>query len=237
MRPSPKRHTLAVLRLIIGLTQKEMADLCECSTATIQAIELGKLKMSLTFADNVTNKTNVQLDWLMRNNVNAPPVDGYGKPYTLELFEEWRALLFNPPRDFTDFMRRKIYTRACFDNALRQLASLFTHAYQHDRVEICNYKLNHQFDDLFLSGTIFDLKKVPQEEKDQWFESSFSPIETHTTAIVQQFYKDTETIFKTLSAGHKSPIKKTSAPVIPHQAHPTKTTTTSGRKKSSKSKA
>ena len=53
MRLSPQRHTLAVLRTVIGITQKEMAEILECSTATVQAIELGKLKMSMKLAGNL----------------------------------------------------------------------------------------------------------------------------------------------------------------------------------------
>ena len=59
MRPSPQRHTLAVLRTLIGLTQKEMAQLLDCSTPTIQAIELGKLKLSLDLAQRVQFQTGV----------------------------------------------------------------------------------------------------------------------------------------------------------------------------------
>lgn len=53
MRISPQRHTLAVLRTVIGITQKEMAGILECSVPTVQAIELGKLKMSLKLAGNL----------------------------------------------------------------------------------------------------------------------------------------------------------------------------------------
>ena len=41
MRLSPQRHTLAVLRILLNLTQKEMAEIAGCSRPTIQAVELG----------------------------------------------------------------------------------------------------------------------------------------------------------------------------------------------------
>ena len=46
MRLSKQSHTLAVLRILVGLTQKEMAAVLHCSAPTIQAVELNKLKLS-----------------------------------------------------------------------------------------------------------------------------------------------------------------------------------------------
>jgi transcriptional regulator with XRE-family HTH domain len=76
MRPSPRRHSLAVLRTIIGLTQKEMAQLLKCSTPTVQAIELGKLKMSDRLALAATDATGIDTAWLMEGNPSAPPRKG-----------------------------------------------------------------------------------------------------------------------------------------------------------------
>ena len=92
MRPSPQRHTLAVLRNISGMTQKEMAAILECSTPTIQAVELGRLNLSDKLAGLVSHKTGINLAWLLTNDVNQPPVDVDGAPYTKALFEDYQAL-------------------------------------------------------------------------------------------------------------------------------------------------
>src|ERR1039458_7132622 len=99
MRLSPQRHTLAVLRTVIGITQKEMAEILECSTATVQAIELGKLKMSMKLAGDLFHQTSINLDWLMNDDVSKPPVDYEDNPYTRESFEVTQAALFAPPQD------------------------------------------------------------------------------------------------------------------------------------------
>ena len=51
MRISPQRHTLAVLRTVIGITQKEMAEILACPVSTIKsrlytALELLKAELA-----------------------------------------------------------------------------------------------------------------------------------------------------------------------------------------------
>jgi transcriptional regulator with XRE-family HTH domain len=92
MRPSPLRHTLAVLRTTIGKSQKEMADLLGCSTRSIQAIELGQLKLSDKLAQMAISKAGVDIQWLMENDVSAPIVCAAdGGPYTKDTFDQWQA--------------------------------------------------------------------------------------------------------------------------------------------------
>jgi len=99
----------AVLRTVIGITQKEMAEILECSTATVQAIELGKLKMSMKLAGNLFHQTSINLDWLMNDDVSKPPVDYEDNPYTRESFEVTQAALFAPPQDSSDVRRALFY--------------------------------------------------------------------------------------------------------------------------------
>jgi transcriptional regulator with XRE-family HTH domain len=74
MRPSPLRHPLAVLRQIIGFSQKEMADLVGKSTSAIQAIELRKLDLSEELARKVSLETGIAMKWLMDGDPSVPPV-------------------------------------------------------------------------------------------------------------------------------------------------------------------
>lgn len=66
------RHVLAVLRLELGLGQKEMADLGKCSRATIQAVELDHLKLSGSLALRISLETGVEVSWLLKNNLKEP---------------------------------------------------------------------------------------------------------------------------------------------------------------------
>ena len=72
MRNSPLRHALAVLRLEIGYKQGEMAKLVGCARATIQAVELGQLKLSETLANKIALATGVEFEWLIWNRMNEP---------------------------------------------------------------------------------------------------------------------------------------------------------------------
>jgi DNA-binding XRE family transcriptional regulator len=91
MRISPRRHTVAVLRLFLGLTQKEFADMVDVSAKTIQAIELEKLRLSETLANKISLKSGVAVRWLLDGNTSAPIIAESGKPLTRESAEKTRA--------------------------------------------------------------------------------------------------------------------------------------------------
>jgi transcriptional regulator with XRE-family HTH domain len=93
MRRSGLKHTVAVLRSVIGVGQKELAALVDCSPATIQSIELnsGRLKLSESLAERISHETGVDLNWLLSNDTRKQPTAFGGKPYTKQSFEERRA--------------------------------------------------------------------------------------------------------------------------------------------------
>src|SRR5262249_44490509 len=70
MRPSPLRHTLAILRTTIGLTQKELADLVGRAPRTIQAIELKHLPLSEELALRIASETGVDESWLLQGDTS-----------------------------------------------------------------------------------------------------------------------------------------------------------------------
>lgn len=76
MRISPLRHPLAILRITIGLTQKQMAELVQRSARTIQAIELGQLPLSEDLALVVAQATGIDAGWLLEKNPATPPRKG-----------------------------------------------------------------------------------------------------------------------------------------------------------------
>lgn len=140
MRISPQRHTLAVLRNVIGITQKELARLLECSTPTVQAVELGKLKLSHDLAQRINFQTAADTEWLLANDVTRPPVTGLGEPYTKALFENRQTALLAPKQSGTGALSDLWQMRTMFVKNVKLLAILYAEAYQRGKVPIAFYK-------------------------------------------------------------------------------------------------
>lgn len=140
MRPSPQRHTLAVLRTLIGFTQKEMAQILDCSVPTVQAVELGKLKLSMDLAQRVHFQTSISTEWLLADDVSQPPVTEQGKPYTKERFEGVQAALLSPKKAGIDTLYDHWKAREMFIKNVKLLAILYTEAYKRGKVPIVFYK-------------------------------------------------------------------------------------------------
>jgi len=195
MRLSPQRHTLAVLRTLIGLTQKEMAEILECSVPTVQAIELGKLKLSMKLAGNLFHQTSINLDWLMKDDVSKPPVDFEDKPYTRQTFEHTQAMLFAPPQDSSDVRRDLFYARASFRNAVEILALLYGYAYKNDTLQMCDYKISNALDELL--DTHVGTENLTTEEKERSLKlrlHAFKPADLMEP--IHRFLKETDAIFQ-----------------------------------------
>ena len=152
MRPSPFRHTLALLRTAIGLTQKEMADLAECSTPTIQAIELGKLKLSEKLGHTIAHKTGASMAWLMADDTARPPVDEQGNPIDKDSFEAFRATaLFDQHPDLKLF---NIMNLVAINE--HRLKAVCLRAFKSNSLSLCAYRLAKLFDDLEKAAGVTD---------------------------------------------------------------------------------
>ncbi len=121
-----------------------MAHVLHCSAPTIQAIELGKLKMSEKLAGLASIKTGINLAWLLNNDVSKPPIDTNGKAYTKATFEEFQAV--NHIRQ-TPTMENEvaIYYQ---EKIIERLHALLIRAYINDEMDLCVYKLSKAFDEL-----------------------------------------------------------------------------------------
>ena len=121
-----------------------MAAVLQCSTPTIQAIELGRLKLSEKLAGLASLQTGINLAWLLDNDVSQPPIDTTGKPYTKATFEEFQSTnaIRKDPR-----MENEI---AIFyqDQIIDRLHALLIRAYRSDATDLCVYKLSKAFDEL-----------------------------------------------------------------------------------------
>jgi transcriptional regulator with XRE-family HTH domain len=144
MRLSKQSHTLAVLRLRAGLTQKEMAAALNCSAPTIQAVELGRLKLSEKLAGMASLKTGINLAWLLENDVTKPPIDIKGRPYTKAIFEEYQAItdIKKDPQ-----MENEV-ALFCRDQTVGRLHALLLRAFLDNNTELCAYKLSKALDEL-----------------------------------------------------------------------------------------
>jgi transcriptional regulator with XRE-family HTH domain len=64
------------------MTQKELGDLGGVARTSIQAIELGKLKLSPGLAHKISRATGVNYSWLIDNDPSRPIINHAGGPYT-----------------------------------------------------------------------------------------------------------------------------------------------------------
>jgi DNA-binding XRE family transcriptional regulator len=145
MKPSPLKHPLAVLRKIIGLGQKELAALVGCSTETIQAIELKKLKLSEELSGKIAEQTGVSAEWLWHADVNVPPRKWMAvpwmllrkDPYTKDCFKFHRAFIAAKAMSIGEmdsiFLRDKLLDNnyAGLDALLRKVYEQKTEEMQH----------------------------------------------------------------------------------------------------------
>ena len=204
MRLSPHRHTLAVLRTTIGLTQKQMAELAECSPPTIQAIELGKLKMSDRIAKLLLFNTGISIDWLIANDTTTPPTEAISKkPYTKESFEQHRAGLFAPNRG--DF--RALYSLfdlwTMYARQIELYSLLLAQAYKEGTEGVFAYKCMMRT--LETGHQIKHMPGVSRKLLAQTPEVSYERI-NDASGFVTQFAEDTYSHFRhALNASGKTP--------------------------------
>ena len=130
--PFTERHPLAVLRRVIGKTQPAMAKMLGCSAATIQSIEVGRLKMSESLAQKISRKTDISPAWLLQGDSVAPPVDTTGAPYTQESFELNQPILHPLP---------VIGVSDWLSGIWRQVLGILASAHKRGELPLCEYKL------------------------------------------------------------------------------------------------
>jgi transcriptional regulator with XRE-family HTH domain len=198
MRVSPQKHTLAVLRILLGKTQKEMAGILACSVPTIQAVELGKLKLSEKLAGLTSLKTGISLAWLLKNDTTQPPVDVDGVDFTKAKFEEVQAL-----GGFkNDAYGGTIAVRWAYQVNIGRLEALLFRALTDDKMALCAYKLGQVFDELEveLGVTIQDHKIVGSWMASAKRFSGYTQIGTQEIVMIKEipveskFYKVIQTL-------------------------------------------
>src|SRR6266853_1787456 len=138
MRKSPESHTLAILRVVLGMTQKEMADLVKRSARTIQAIELGQLPLSDALGQQFARETAVNLEWLMSGDVSRPIINSQGKPYTRTAFDQKQAWINRKLGDYPDDLR---WTELSIFMFLQLYCASASSALKSGKFTLFNYKV------------------------------------------------------------------------------------------------
>jgi transcriptional regulator with XRE-family HTH domain len=82
-----RRHVLATVRILAGLSQKQLAKLLDCSAITIQKIEQGHLKLSEDLARRAEREIDVSAGWLLANDPKLEPITPRGGAWSRDLFE------------------------------------------------------------------------------------------------------------------------------------------------------
>lgn len=146
-RPPRLKHPVGVLRRIIGKTQQEFARLLgDYSHHTIEAIERGALRLSEGLAQQISEKTGINVGWLLRGDPKAPPLDTHERPYTKETFERARfhgPVIEHPaPGDFLTLQELRRWA----DKHCHQLLGILASAVQKGTVDLCDYRLTEALD-------------------------------------------------------------------------------------------
>jgi transcriptional regulator with XRE-family HTH domain len=206
MRPSPHRHTLAVLRTFLGLTQKEMADLAECSRPTIQAIELGKLQLSEKLAKRIEHETGIGLEWLLAGDPTVPPQRIGGIPYSKSVFDSYQASKMRRHSDPND----RHYMHGFMAVALLEISNMVLQCYEAGNLDLCGFKLKQALAELRKGLGVSDKMTMKEFQiVDDIFQNTLDyseallfkqttkpPRDIKLHEIVKRFEADFETLYK-----------------------------------------
>ena len=75
------------------MNQIDFAEIADCSTATIQAIEVGRLNLSPGLAAKISIATGVSEEWLLANKRKEPIRTRDGRLFSKKAYEHRRATL------------------------------------------------------------------------------------------------------------------------------------------------
>ena len=179
------KHPLAILRRTIGLRQREMAELLECSLPTIQAIEYGHLKLSDKLAQSAAQKTGVSASWLRAGC--GPIVDNDGKPYTRETYDKYHQMMFAPSKHPVRLEFELKLARSFFLMAMERMAILFGKALREKNVMMCHFKVSSATEKLL--SELGTYKSLSNEENDSWRYAGWIPDKTEESTSAFGYYE------------------------------------------------
>jgi transcriptional regulator with XRE-family HTH domain len=137
MRHSLEQHNVARLRTYLNkfekIDQREFAGKIGCNVHTLQSIETDRLKLSEELAHSINRETNVDIAWLLENNLKAPIVRFFDTPYRFEDYE--RAQASKAPEFMA--MLSADYAAAFYG----QVRSILSSAAKRGRAEVALYRI------------------------------------------------------------------------------------------------
>jgi transcriptional regulator with XRE-family HTH domain len=141
-RQKKPRHNLTRLRLLLGKSQREMADAIGCSFDTIQSIELERLRLSEELARRISAATDVHLHWLLENDLEADIVDCRGHPYSRRDFEQRQAT-----QQLADNELSRALAADYAASFYGQIRAILSSASKTDLAEVATWKIAKFLDD------------------------------------------------------------------------------------------
>ena len=123
-RPSKIRTNVARLRLALGKSQPEFAALMRRSTACVQSLEMGRLRLSMELAGQIARRTGVSPRWLLENDLEEDAYDMTGNPWTLVTFTRLRDEIPHHVIQGDDVMKQRMLELATQLSLARNISAI-----------------------------------------------------------------------------------------------------------------
>lgn len=123
-RPSKIRTNIARLRLALSQNQSQFAKFLQRSIASVQSLELGRLKLSEQLAAEIATRTGVNARWLLENDLEAEPFDLTGKPWTPAMLDKLRDEMPDHIKQDDEVFRQRMLELATHLSVARNLAGI-----------------------------------------------------------------------------------------------------------------
>jgi transcriptional regulator with XRE-family HTH domain len=187
------RHNLAVLRKILGLTQPEMAKLVRVSPATIASIEAnsGRLKLSESLAERISDATGVSYAWLLENELTEEPRTKGGLEYTREEYERVQGQTEQGDLAF-DAEMEAMAVKMRFWMTIQVLCQVLPEAHRQGRVDVFLYRLWQAVENAskdFVPDGFFSQGEHDRRDED-WRLGSFSKYRSNVMGMVECFDRE-----------------------------------------------
>lgn len=123
-RPPVVRTNFTRLRLALSLNQAAFARLLGRSLPAIQSVETGRLALSRQLAGEVSSRIGVSPRWLLDNDLDMPPYDMVGKPWTLQTYQKLQAEIPHDLKEGDEVFRQRMLELGTQLSVARNLAGL-----------------------------------------------------------------------------------------------------------------
>jgi hypothetical protein len=140
------------------MNQGQFARFIGRSVASVQSLELARLRLSPQLAGELAQRTGVNQRWLLDNRLDEPPYDSVGKPWTTASFQKLQNEI-PQSKDGDDIHRQRLLEIATQLTQARNLAGIrrLYRAFEEGRGVV---QIGRRIDQ-FLSGLMIELDLRP----------------------------------------------------------------------------